>query len=293
MTRDLERETAGRETTGRMPSSEEDGLSLFLSQVRRHRLVTREEELELAQRIERGDLAAKEQLVNANLRLVISNARRYEGFELPLLDLIQEGFLGLIRAVEKFDHRRGLKFSTYATFWIREAIQRAIANRGRTIRVPVHIGQRERRVEGARRRLEAELGREPREEEVARAAELDPAVVRQAREVARVVTSLDRPIGEEGEATLGELIASEAVGPDQEVEATARAEALHRALRRLAPAEREVVRLRWGIGGDAPTPLREASRRLGISLDAARRLERRALAALAASRDLAALREAA
>src|SRR5579884_1610492 len=174
MTRDLERETAGRETTGRMPSSEEDGLSLFLSQVRRHRLVTREEELELAQRIERGDLAAKEQLVNANLRLVISNARRYEGAELSLPDLIQEGFLGLIRAVEKFDHRRGLKFSTYATFWIKESIQRAIAS---------------------------QLGRDPSDEEIAKTSGVEVTAVRHSREIPRVVTSLDRPVGEEGEAT--------------------------------------------------------------------------------------------
>lgn len=287
----------GENTTTQAPQAaphpEEDGLSRFLSQVRRHPLVTAGEELELARRIERGDLAAKERLVHANLRLVISNARRYEGFEMPLLDLIQEGFLGLIRAVEKFDHRRGLKFSTYATFWIREAIQRAIANRGRTIRVPVHVGQRERRVERARRSLEARLGREPRDDEVARAAEVEVQAVRESQTVARVVTSLDRPVGREGEATLGEMIASEALSPDQAVEVTARREALHRALRRLPRSEREVLTLRWGIGAERPTPVRETSQQLGISFDAVRKLERKALAELASNRELEALREAA
>src|SRR5262249_25899374 len=144
-----------------------DAMSLFLAEVRRHRLLTRAEEVALAKSIERGDLAAKERLVNSNLRLVISNARSYEGLDLPLLDLIQEGFLGLMRAAEKFDWRKGYKFSTYATFWIRESIQRAIANRARPIRVPVHIGQRERRIARARRALVAQLSREPTDEEIA------------------------------------------------------------------------------------------------------------------------------
>ena len=144
-----------------------DAMSLFLQEVRRHPLLTREEETELAKRVERGDLGAKEQLVNSNLRLVISNARKYQGLELPLLDLIQEGILGLIRAAEKFDYRKGFKFSTYATFWIRESIQRALANRSRTIRIPVHIGQRERKIGRVQRELGAELGRDPTDEEVA------------------------------------------------------------------------------------------------------------------------------
>src|SRR5919204_3399010 len=149
-----------------------DAMSLFLQEVRRHPLLTRDQEVELARRIERGDLEAKEQLVNSNLRLVISNARKYQGLDLPLLDLIQEGILGLIRAAEKFDYRRGFKFSTYATFWIRESIQRAIANRARTIRIPVHIGQRERKLGRVQQDLIARLGREPSEEELAEAAGL-------------------------------------------------------------------------------------------------------------------------
>jgi len=270
-----------------------DSMSLFMAEVRRHRLLNRAEEADLARRIERGDLAAKERLVNSNLRLVISNARSYEGLDLPLLDLIQEGMLGLIRAAEKFDYRKGYKFSTYATFWIRESIQRAIANRARPIRVPVHIGQRERRIARARSTLIAQLGRDPTDEEIAEAAELEVREVHATREIARVVTSLDRPVGEEDETTLGALLASDAIAPEEEVELAARDAALHRALERLPEAERKVVALRFGIGGDDPTPLREAGRRLGISSDAVRKLERKALAELAESEELEPLQPAA
>ena len=273
-----------------------DSMSLFMAEVRRHRLLNRAEEADLARRIERGDLAAKERLVNSNLRLVITNARTYSGpahLDLPLLDLIQEGMLGLIRAAEKFDYRKGYKFSTYATFWIRESIQRAIANRARPIRVPVHIGQRERRIGRARAALIAQLGREPTDEEIAEAAELEVREVHASREIARVVTSLDRPVGEEEETTLGALLASDATPVDEEVQLTARDDALHRALERLPEAERRVVALRYGIDGDDPTPLREAGRRLGISSDAVRKLERKALAELAGSRELEPLRPAA
>ncbi len=270
-----------------------DSMSLFMAEVRRHRLLTRAEEAALSRRIERGDLVAKERLVNSNLRLVISNARSYEGLDLPLLDLIQEGMLGLIRAAEKFDWRKGYKFSTYATFWIRESIQRAIANRARPIRVPVHIGQRERRIGRARAALVAELGREPTDEETAAAAELDIREVRATRDIARVVTSLDRPVGGEEETTLGALLASDDSAPDEEVELADRDDALRRALERLPEAERNVVMLRYGIDCDEPTPLREAGRRLGISSDAVRKLERKALAELAESGELEGLRTAA
>jgi RNA polymerase primary sigma factor len=273
-----------------------DSMSLFMAEVRRHRLLNRAEEADLSRRIERGDLAAKERLVNSNLRLVITNARTYSGPahpDMPLLDLIQEGMLGLIRAAEKFDYRKGYKFSTYATFWIRESIQRAIANRARPIRVPVHIGQRERRIARARAALIAQLGREPTDEEIAEAAELEVREVHASREIARVVTSLDRPVGEEDETTLGALLASDATPVDEEVQLAARDDALRRALERLPEAERRVVALRYGMDGDDPTPLREAGRRLGISSDAVRKLERKALAELAESRELEPLRPAA
>jgi RNA polymerase primary sigma factor len=287
---------AERETSysnGELASQTTDAMALFLREVARHPLLTADQEVDLAKRIERGDLAAKEQLVNSNLRLVISNARKYQGLDLPLLDLIQEGILGLIRAAEKFDYRRGYKFSTYATFWIREAIQRGIANRARTIRIPVHIGQRERRIDRAHRELTAKLGREPTDEEVAETAQLTLREVQDARDAARVVTSLDRPVGEEEETPLGALLESGERTPEEEVEISLRQDAVRHALDRLPEREREVVRLRYGIDGDDPTPLREAGRRLGISAEEVRRLERRALEELAESRELDGLRPAA
>ncbi len=294
------RDDCGRETSeqasyfnGDLALQTTDAMSLFLHEVRRYPLLTREQEVELAQAIERGDLEAKARLVNSNLRLVISNARKYQGHDLPLLDLIQEGILGLIRAAEKFDYRKGFKFSTYATFWIRQAIQRALDNRARTIRVPVHLGQRERKIVRAQRELTAALGREPTDAEVAQVAELTVEEVRETLDAARVVTSLDRPVGEEEETSLGSLLPSDELGPDEEVEISLREEALRRALEQLPEREREVVMLRYGVGGDDPTPLTETGRRLGLSQDAVRRLERRALQELAQSRELEALRPAA
>ena len=270
-----------------------DAMSLFLHEVRRHPLLSKEEEVELAKAIERGDLRAKERLVNSNLRLVIANARKFQGHELPLLDLIQEGILGLIRAAEKFDWRKGYKFSTYATFWIRQALQRALDNRSRTIRIPVHLGQRERKIARAQRELAARLSRDPTDREIAQEAEITIQDVHDARETARVVTSLDRPVGEEEETPLGALLASGELSPDEEVEISLREDALYKALERLPEPEREVVKLRYGVGGDDPTPLSETGRRLGISQDTVRKLERRALSELAQSRELEALRPAA
>jgi RNA polymerase primary sigma factor len=270
-----------------------DAMSLFLQEVRRYPLLSRDDEVELSKRIEKGDLEAKERLVNSNLRLVISNARKYQGHDLPLLDLIQEGILGLIRAAEKFDWRKGYKFSTYATFWIRQAIQRALDNRARTIRIPVHLGQRERKIGRAQADLAAKLGRDPTDEEIAEAAELDLSEIVEAREAARVVTSLDRPVGEEDETSLGALLPSGDRGPDEEVDISLREDALREALDRLPEPEREVVKLRYGINGNDPTPLSETGRRLGISSDTVRKLERKALTELAASRELEALRPAA
>jgi RNA polymerase primary sigma factor len=281
---DCGRELAGDTSyvNGGLAQQTVDAMSLFLQEVRRYPLLSREQEVELAQRIERGDLDAKEQLVNSNLRLVIANARKYQGHELPLLDLIQEGILGLLRAAEKFDYRR-----------IRQAIQRALDNRARTIRIPVHLGQRERKIARAQAELAARLGREPTDEEVAAGAELTVQEVREALDAARVVTSLDRPVGEEEDTTFGSLLASDERGPEEEVDIALREEALGRALERLPDREREVVKLRYGMGGGDPTPLNETGRRLGISQDQVRRLERKALAELAESRELEALRPAA
>jgi RNA polymerase primary sigma factor len=172
-----------------------DTLQLFLRDIRRHPLLTAADEIALAKRIERGDLEAKERMVNSNLRLVVSLAKRYQGHDLSLLDLIQEGILGLIRASEKFDWRKGYKFSTYATFWIRQAIQRGLANQGRTIRLPVHIGQRERKIARADRELSTRLGRPPTDEEIATEAGISVRELEETREFSRTVTSLERPVG--------------------------------------------------------------------------------------------------
>src|SRR5215208_7791444 len=195
-----------------------DTLQLFLRDVRRHPLLSPSDEVELAKRIERGDLEAKERMVNSNLRLVVSIAKKYQGHELALLDLIQEGILGLIRAAEKFDYRKGYKFSTYATFWIRQAIQRGLANQGRTIRIPVHIGQRERRIARAERELAVQLERTPTDEEIAKAADITLKELEETRDAARTVTSLDHPIGDEGDSELGDLFPSDELEPSEEVE---------------------------------------------------------------------------
>jgi len=268
-----------------------DTLQLFLRDVRRHPLLTAEEEIELAQRIERGDLEAKERMVNSNLRLVVSLAKKYQGHELALLDLIQEGILGLIRAAEKFDWRKGYKFSTYATFWIRQAIQRGLANQGRTIRIPVHIGQRERKIARVERELGAQHGRPPTDEEVAAAAEISIEELHETRDVMRTVTSLERPVGEEGETELGDLLASEEREPHEEVEIGLRDKTVRAALDQLPEQERQVVKLRYGINGDEPTPLREAGRLLGLSPERVRRIEHKALERLAEFREVAALSE--
>jgi len=280
-------------TNGDVAGQTTDALQLFFNEIRRHPLLTGDEEIEIAKAIERGDLDAKERLVNSNLRLVVSIAKKYQGQDLSLLDLIQEGILGLIRASEKFDWRKGYKFSTYATFWIREAIQRGIANKGRTIRIPVHIGQRERKIARATQTLATELGRDPTDEEVAAATELPVEQVIEVKDAARTVTSLDRPVGEGDETAFGDLLPGDQPTPDEEVEIGFREEILHRALDKLPEQERKVVKLRYGINGDNPTPLREAGQMLGMSAEGVRKLEKRALERLAQEREIEGLRDAA
>src|SRR3954451_15996723 len=227
-----------------------DALQLFLRDVRRYPLLSKEQEVELAKRIEQGDLQAKEQMINSNLRLVVSLAKRYQGHELPLLDLIQEGIFGLIRASEKFDWRKGYKFSTYATFWIRQAIQRGLANKARTIRIPVHIGQRERKIVRAERELSARLGREPTDEEISKESGVPIEQIEEIRDAGRAVTSLDKPIGEEGETALGDLFASESMTPEEEVHLSLSEEVVRRTVEELPETERDVLKLRYGIEGE-------------------------------------------
>ena len=270
-----------------------DSLDVFFAQARRYPLLTAEEEVELAKRIERGDLEAKERMINSNLRLVISQARRYQGQGLSMGDLVQEGMLGLIRAVEKFDWRKGFKFSTYGVLWIRQAIQRGLANSGSTIRIPVHIGQRERKVQKVATELATKLSRDPTDAEIAAAAELPEDQVREARELQRTLASLDQPVGDDGDSSLGDLFESERPQPDEEVgEALAGAQ-VRKAVGELPEDERNVVALRFGMTGDEPRSLREAGVELGISAEQARRLEERALERLAQNGALEELRAAA
>ncbi len=274
-------------------SLSENSLDQFLRAARAHALLTAAEEVELAQRIERGDLAAKERMINANLRLVVSQARRYQGHGLPMEDLVQEGMLGLIRAVEKFDWRRGFKFSTYGTLWIRQALQRGLQNHGRTIRLPVHVAQRQTKVRKVESELSTKLGREPTDEEIAAEAKLPIEEVAELRELTRGLTSLDQPVGEDGETAFGDLLASERPEPAEEVESAERQELINGAVDELPEAERNVIRLRFGLAGTEPLNLRQTGIELGIPLGKARELEQQGLSRLAQSSGLDELRRAA
>src|SRR5437868_1903360 len=268
LTDDCCRENAPDATyvNGDLVNATTDALQLFLNEAGRYKLLTADEEVTLAKRIERGDKAAKDLMVNSNLRLVVSIAKKYQGHGLSLLDLIQEGIIGLIRAVEKFDWRRGYKFSTYATWWIRQAVQRGVANKSRTIRIPVHILERETKIARAERELVAELERQPTDEEISKRAKLPLKQVREVRQAARAVASLDRPVGEEGDAALVDIMAAEGRRTDEEVEVSLAEEALHHAVDELPDREKQVVKLRYGLDGDEePKSLEEIGRILGIT----------------------------
>src|ERR1700754_4985957 len=270
-----------------------DTLQLFLNEIGRHRLLTPSEEIDLAKRIERGDLGAKDRMINANLRLVVSIAKKYQGSELTLLDLIQEGILGLIRAVEKFDWRRGYRFSTYATWWIRQAVERGMDAKARTIKLPINLVRTQRKVARAENALALKLDRAPTDEEIAKHAEISLEDLLALRDAARTVTSLDRPLGEEEDASFGDLLPADAPGPEDEVHISLREQALRAALDELPERERTVVALRYGIDGGEPTPLREIGRQLGITPERVRQIESKALGRLGRMRELAALRQAA
>ena len=276
------------ETTTATP----DSLALFFRRARIYPLLTAAEEVELAQRIERGDLAAKERMINSNLRLVVAQARRYQGHGLSMEDLVQEGMLGLIRAVEKFDWRRGFKFSTYGTLWIRQAIQRGLQNHGRTIRLPVHVAQQQVKLRKLESELSGRLSREPTDEELAEVADMPLDQVIELRELNRSLTSLDQPVGDEDTA-FGDLLPSDRPGPGQEVEEADRSRRVNALVAHLPADERDVIRLRFGLAGDEPLTLRQTGIELGITAERARQLEERGLTRLAGSSELAALRNAA
>ena len=266
-----------------------DALQLFLREASRHRLLTAAQEVTLAKRIERGDELAKAQMIQSNLRLVVSIAKNYRNQGLPFLDLIQEGTLGLIRAVEKFDWRRGFKFSTYATWWIRQAVARALADKARTIRMPVHIVERLQKINRAERSLWTQLGREPTIEEIADEASLVPQQVLEVRAAARASASLDAPIGDADDAVLGDFVAGSDPLPEETVESHLRRQALLRALCALPAREREVVTLRYGIDGNEPRTLEEIGRKLGLTRERVRQIELDSLRRLALAHEMQAV----
>jgi RNA polymerase primary sigma factor len=283
-------EVASTYSNGDLSMVTSDAVRMFLNEIGRYPLLTAEQEVALAKRIERGEKHARDEMVKANLRLVVSIAKRYQGLGLSLLDLVQEGILGLFRAVEKFDWRRGFKFSTYATWWIRQAVGRAIQNHARTIRLPVHLLEREQKLDKARRQLADKLGRPPTDEEIAKAAGLSKKAVRELGSAPRIVASLDAPLTDEGDRTLAESLPGDE--PTDELELSLEVQTLRNALERLPDREREVLTLRYGMSGEAPRTLEDIGRRLGLNRDRVRQIEKQALARLATEREIEALREA-
>ncbi len=283
--KEKEAELAAAEAAAAM-SGAADSLQLFLADVGRHKLLTAADEVILAKAIERGDPTAKRRMIESNLRLVVSIAKGYRGLGVPFLDLIQEGTLGLNRAVEKFDWRRGFKFSTYATWWIRQSVQRAVANHARTIRVPVHVVERQQKLSRAARRLEVELGREPTKAELAEATGLPMQHVDEALGAAHASVSLNQTVGADDEGELGDLFADrEAADPFEEAEESLRRQGVRRALDALPERERRILELRFGFNGE-PWTLEAIGHELDLTRERVRQLEGQALARLGALRDL-------
>jgi RNA polymerase primary sigma factor len=279
---------------GRVLEASTDALQLFLKDIGRVELLTAAQEVELAKRIERGDHRAKQEMIEANLRLVVSIAKRYRNQGLPFLDLIQEGTIGLVRAAEKFDWRKGFKFSTYATWWIRQAVARAIADKGRTIRMPVHVVEKLNKIGRAERKLRAELAREPTAEEIA--ADLDLAIeeVEQIKRSAQTPVSLEKPVGDEEESEFGHFLTDESEPlPDEAAEVAMRREALRSILGALSPRERQVLELRYGLDGRQPRTLDEVGRAFNVTRERIRQIEHQSLKKLRALADAASVRDVA
>jgi RNA polymerase primary sigma factor len=272
------------------PEMTTDALQLFLREAGRHPLLTAAQEVELAKGIERGDGEAKQRMIQANLRLVVSIAKNYRNQGLPFLDLIQEGTLGLIRAVEKFDWRRGFKFSTYATWWIRQAVARALADKARTIRMPVHIVERLQKMNRAERTLWPRLGRQPTLDEIAEEANLPVEQAREVRAAARASTSLDQPVGEDDDAVFGDFVAGDGPLPDEQAELNIRSATLLEALLALPERDRSVLVLRYGLADEDPKTLEEIGRRLGLTRERVRQIEVQSLRRLSTLREMEAAR---
>jgi RNA polymerase primary sigma factor len=271
-----------------------DSLQLFLKDVGKVDLLTAAQEVELAKRIERGDHRAKQEMVEANLRLVVSIAKRYRNQGLPFLDLIQEGTIGLVRAAEKFDYRKGFKFSTYATWWIRQAVARALADKARTIRMPVHVVEKLNKIMRTERKLRAEKGREPSSEEIAAELDLSIEEVDQIRRTSQAPVSLEKPVGDEEESEFGHFIEDENVPlPDEAADTALRNEALTRALRMLGERERRVLEMRYGLNGEQPRTLDEVGRTFNVTRERIRQIENQSLKKLRALAESQKLRDVA
>ncbi len=290
-------ERAGEAESEAEPETSEvstDTLQLFLKDIGRVQLLTAAQEVELAKRIERGDHSAKQAMVEANLRLVVSIAKRYRNQGLPFLDLIQEGTIGLVRAAEKFDYRKGFKFSTYATWWIRQAVARALADKARTIRMPVHVVEKLNKIVRTERVLRAKLGREPSSEEIAGELDLLAEEVEQIRRSAQTPVSLEKPVGDEDESEFGHFLSdSTAPLPDELAEETMRKESLRAILCTLSHRERRVLELRYGLDGEQPRTLDEVGRTFNVTRERIRQIENQSLKKLRALADAAKLREVA
>jgi RNA polymerase primary sigma factor len=271
-----------------------DSLQLFLKDIGRVDLLTAAQEVELAKRIERGEHRAKQEMIEANLRLVVSIAKRYRNQGLPFLDLIQEGTIGLVRAAEKFDYRKGFKFSTYATWWIRQAVARALADKARTIRMPVHVVEKLNKIVRSERKLRAELGREPTAAEIAKDLDIAPDEVEQIRRSSQTPVSLEKPVGDEEESEFGHFITDESAPlPDEVAETTLRRETLERILHKLSMRERQVLILRYGLDGQHPRTLDAVGRTFNVTRERIRQIENQTLKKLRALADAQILREVA
>jgi RNA polymerase primary sigma factor len=271
-----------------------DSLQLFLKDVGKVDLLTAAQEVELAKRIERGDHRAKQEMVEANLRLVVSIAKKYRNQGLPFLDLIQEGTIGLVRAAEKFDHRKGFKFSTYATWWIRQAVARALADKARTIRMPVHIVEKLNKIVRTERKLRAELGREPYAWEIGAELELDPDEVESIRRSSQPPVSLEKPVGDDEESEFGHFLTDENEAlPDEVAEEELRKAALRRVLSSLSPRERRVLELRYGLDGEHPRTLDEVGRTFNVTRERIRQIENQSLKKLRALAEAQSLKDVA
>ncbi len=278
-----------------MSERHDDGLALHLRRIARTPLLTAAQEQALARRVERGDLAAKDHMIEANLRLVVHIAKRFQRDDtgLTMQDLIQEGTIGLVRAVEKFDYRRGFRFSTYATLWIRQSVGRALADKGRIVRLPIPVADKVRKIEIAESRLTGSLGVIPNDEELAAALEWEVEDVERLRGAGRRPASLDAPIGDDAETELGDLLAAPTLSPEEEAVAGAERDGINAVLGQLGHTERRVLELRFGLGGEAPHTPTETARAMGVKPHQVRQVEDRALRALGALPDARELLDAA